>query len=371
MVVGLKQLQPNLLLLSILQFMNNFNCFLENASFEKMPFIIAEVGVNHEGSLELAKRLIDEAAEGGADAVKFQTYKADTLVSKDSPCYWDTTKEPCLNQHQLFSKYDRFMKNDYETLKAYCDRVGITFCSTPFDVESATFLNDLMPFYKISSSDITNKPFIEFLCSFGKPILLSTGASFIEEVHKAVGWVDPAISLILLHCVLNYPTSNANANLGAIRMLQREFPNHIIGYSDHTLPGDMEVLQVATLMGAKVLEKHFTHDKSLPGNDHYHAMDKSDLKKFKKFLTSFEELLGVGDYRDMESQQLSREHARRSLVLTRAMKAGEVIEKADLTWKRPAMGISPDAIEEVVGKAITCDLAEDSVLKWIHLNTVK
>src|ERR1041385_866127 len=150
------------------------------------PYIIAEAGVNHEGSMELAKRLIDEAAEGGADAIKFQTYKADTIASKDSPYYWDITKEPTRSQHELFKKYDKFWKKEYEELKMYCDKAGIEFMSTPFDVEAADFLNELMPVFKISSSDITNLPFIEHQCRFGKPVILSTGSSYIWEVEQAL-----------------------------------------------------------------------------------------------------------------------------------------------------------------------------------------
>ena len=140
----------------------------------KSPYIIAEAGVNHEGSMDIAKRLIDEAAEGGAHAIKFQTYKADTIASKDSPAYWDITEEPTDSQYKLFKKYDKFWKNEFEQLKMYCDKVGIEFLSTPFDIESAKFLNEMMDVFKISSSDITNKPFIDYISDFGKPIILST-----------------------------------------------------------------------------------------------------------------------------------------------------------------------------------------------------
>jgi sialic acid synthase SpsE len=181
----------------------------------RKPFVIAEAGVNHEGSMDLAKRLIDEAAEGGAQAIKFQTYKAHTIASKDSPYYWDITKEPTRSQFELFQKYDKFWKKEYEELKNHCDRAGIEFLSTPFDVESATFLNDMMDVYKISSSDITNLPFIEYMCGFGKPIVLSTGASHKWEVMEAVETIEKyGNPLCLMHCVLNYPTDDINANLG-------------------------------------------------------------------------------------------------------------------------------------------------------------
>ena len=158
-----------------------------------MPYIIAEAGVNHEGSMDLAKRLIREAKTGGADAIKFQTYKADTIASKNSPSYWDTSKESITSQHELFKKYDKFWKDEFYELKNYCDEIGIEFMSTPFDKESAEFLNDLMNVFKISSSDITNKPFIEFICDFGKPIILSTGASSLDEINDAVTWIKSKI----------------------------------------------------------------------------------------------------------------------------------------------------------------------------------
>ena len=230
------------------------------------PYMIAEAGVNHEGSVDLAKRLIEEAAEGGAQAIKFQTYKAATLASKDSPSYWDRSKEPTASQFELFQKYDKFWKSEYEELKKACDEFDIEFMSTPFDVSSADFLNDLMDVYKISSSDLSNLPFIEYQCSFGKPILLSTGASYLWEVQQAVELIQKSgVPLSLMHCVLNYPTLDENANLGMIRSLQKHFPDYLIGYSDHTLPGQMDVCVSATLMGAQIIEKHFTHDKKPAG----------------------------------------------------------------------------------------------------------
>ena len=162
--------------MKLIDFMNSINPY-EPKLYK--PFIIAEAGVNHEGSMQIAKRLIEEACEGGADAIKFQTYKANTIASKNSPAYWDTTKEPISSQYELFCKHDKFWKKEMEELKSHCDKVGIEFLSTPFDIESAKFLNDLMDVFKISSSDITNKPFIEFICNFKKPIILSTGASFL------------------------------------------------------------------------------------------------------------------------------------------------------------------------------------------------
>lgn len=327
------------------------------------PYIIAEVGVNHEGSMTTAKRLVDEAKEGGAHAVKFQSYKAETLASKHSPAYWDITKEPTESQFELFKKHDTFWKDEMQELKDYCDVVGIEFMSTPFDVESAEFLNDMMDVFKISSSDITNKPFIEYICSFGKPVILSTGASSIKEVEDAVNWIKPFnVKLALLHCVLNYPTPDKNANLGMILGLKEAFPNHIIGYSDHTLPKDMKVCEMATMLGAVIIEKHFTHDKTLQGNDHYHAMDIVDLKLFNSNLDSTFEILGGFKIEALADEDKAREHARRSLVAKKDIPKGKTIDKEDLTFKRPAHGISPKFIDQVIGNVAKEDIIEDDII---------
>ena len=331
----------------------------------RWPYVIAEVGVNHECNMDIAKRIIDEACEAGADAVKFQTYKADKIASKHSPAYWDITKEPTLSQYELFKKYDRFWKKDFEVLKIYCEKAGIEFLSTPFDIESALFLNDLMDVFKISSSDITNKPFIEYICAFNKPIILSTGASYLFEIERAVSWIDSYDNpLALLHCVLNYPTEDHHANLGMILQLKKKFPDYLIGYSDHTLPNEMVVLEIANLLGAVILEKHFTYDKSLPGNDHYHAMDKNDLIMFKQKLKRNNKIIGSLEKYSLESEEPARQNARRSLVASRFIPKGNHIDIEDLTWKRPASGISPSQIDNVIGKQAAIDILEDTILQW-------
>lgn len=330
-----------------------------------MPYIIAEAGVNHEGSMDLAKRLIEEAKEGGADAIKFQTYKADKIASKDSPAYWDTTKEPTKSQYELFMKHDKFWEKEMQELKGYCDEVDIEFLSTPFDIESAAFLNEMMAVFKISSSDITNKPFIEYICSFDKPIILSTGGSHLYEIQEAVSWIERfGNPMALLHCVLNYPTLDKNANLGMIMGLKKAFPDKIIGYSDHTLPNDMQVCEIAAILGSQIIEKHFTYDKSLPGNDHYHAMDKQDLKQFKKNLENVFDILGSLKVSALEDETPARKNARRSLVAQKDISKGTIIKKDDLTFKRPAHGVSPKFIDEVVGKTALVDITNDTVIKW-------
>ena len=348
--------------MKLIDFMNSVNPYKPRLY---KPFIIAEAGVNHEGSMQIAKRLIEEACEGGADAIKFQTYKANTIASKNSPAYWDTTKEPISSQYELFCKHDKFWKKEMEELKSYCDKVGIEFLSTPFDIESAKFLNDLMDVFKISSSDMTNKPFIEFICNFKKPIILSTGASFLYEIQESIGWIERAgNTLALLHCVLNYPTPDENANLGMILGLKRAFPDKIIGYSDHTLPKDMQVCKDAILLGATIIEKHFTHDKTLTGNDHYHAMDKNDLTKFKKDIEETFKILGKFEVSALDNEKLARDNARRSLVASKDIKKGDIIKRDDLTFKRPASGISPKFIDDIVGRRAFCNISEDEVLKW-------
>ena len=329
------------------------------------PLLIAEAGVNHEGNIDLAKRLIDEANEGGADAIKFQTYRAHTLASKYSPSYWNTEKEPTLSQFELFQKYDKFWKKEFEQLKRHCDDAGIEFLSTPFDIESADFLNEMMDVFKISSSDITNKPFIEHICQFNKPIILSTGASYLHEIEEAVCWIDAfGNPIALLHCVLNYPTQDNLANLGMIRGLTKHFQGKIIGYSDHTIPADMNTLEVATLLGAVILEKHFTHDKTLAGNDHYHAMDMGDIKRFRKNIKRQLELVGSSTVTALDAEAPARANARRSLVAQRTIPQGEIITKSDLTWKRPANGISPKYIDKLIGKGSLQTIEEDTVLQW-------
>ena len=346
--------------------------FISNIQFTdgsiKRPFVIAEAGVNHEGSMEIAKRLIHEAKEGGADAIKFQSYKAETLASKNSPAYWDLGKEKTSSQYELFKKYDGFWKGEFEELKKYCDQTEIEFLSTPVDLESANFLNDLMDVFKISSSDITNKPFIQYICEFGKPLILSTGASNLDEIYDAIEWIEPSgNSLALLHCILNYPTEAQNANLAMILDLKKNFPKNLVGYSDHTLPYDMKALEVAVLLGASIIEKHFTHDKTLPGNDHYHAMNKEDLIIFNRNLKAIFNLLGEEKKCTLPVEEQARQNARRSLVARQYIPAGKQIQPEDITWKRPASGISPREIDRVMKSKAVKDIFKDTILQWTDI----
>lgn len=227
-----------------------------------------------------------------------------------------------------------------------------------------------MDVYKISSSDITNFNFIEKICSFNKPIILSTGASYLHEIQEAVSLIEEFNNcpLTLLHCVLNYPTPNEFANLGMISGLKQHFPDLIIGYSDHTLPGEMNNLIYAYSLGALVIEKHFTHDKSLQGNDHYHAMDMNDLKLFLNKLNQFKTLYGTSKITALKSEETARNNARRSLVAARKIKRGSIIDAKDLTWKRPAHGISAKFFNDLLGKNSNLDIEEDTVLTWSMFN---
>jgi len=332
------------------------------------PYIVAEIGVNHEGSMDQARKLIDLAKEGGADGAKFQTYKAETLVSRHSPAYWDTTKEPTRSQFDLFKKYDAFGPKEYVALAEHCRAVGIDFLSTPFDDAAIELLDPLVPFFKIASADLTNLPFLRKIAAKRKPVLLSTGASTLAEIDIAVRTLQESgcKEIVLLHCILNYPTENVNAHLRMISGLKRAYPDLLVGYSDHTVPSDsMASLFTAHLLGAVVLEKHFTHDKTLPGNDHYHAMDVHDLKRFTGLLGQIHELLGETDHKQpIASEGISRLNARRSIVVTRPIRKGSKLDASMLTYKRPGTGISPLHWDDVIGAAAARDLEEDHVLTW-------
>lgn len=332
-----------------------------------LPYVIAEVGVNHEGSLNNARELIELAHSGGADAVKFQTYKAETLASRNSPSYWDLSKESTTSQYELFKKYDQFGEKEYELLAEHCRTVGIDFLSTPFDDRAVDFLEPMMPCFKIASADITNFPLIRRIALKGKPVLLSTGASTLDEIEMTVRELEKwgCSSIALLHCVLNYPTPYENAHLNMIVGLQRAFPDNIIGYSDHTVPDEsMLVLTAAYLKGAKIIEKHFTFDKSLPGNDHYHAMDVEDLKRFKLSLALLNKIEGNTDKVPLEDEALAILNARRSIVLKKAVDMGEMFIEDILTCKRPGFGISPVHWDKVIGKKAVRNMPEDHILQW-------
>lgn len=342
---------------------------------KKKPFLIAEVGVNFYDTakemnitpLEAAKLYIDKAKWAGVDAVKFQSYKANTIASKNSPAYWDTTKESTTTQYELFKKFDSFGESEYMELCLYCKEVGIKFMSTPFDIESADYLDKMVDIFKISSSDLSNLPFLRYIAKKGKPIFLSVGASYLSEVEEAVRVIRDSgcKEICLLHCVLSYPCKNKDANLNMIKGLKRFFPDVKIGYSDHTLPDtSMTILATAYLYGAEVIEKHFTLDKTLPGNDHYHAGNPEDFKKAVKNFELIGEISGMEEKTVLDCELIPRREARRSIILKKALKSGEVITEECVITKRPGTGISPKYLDIVLGRKVKMDLEEDTILTW-------
>jgi len=341
--------------------------------------LIAEIGVNYYdiakkdviSPMDAAKLMVKEAKDAGIYAVKFQTYKASTLAAKNSPSYWDTNEEATTSQFELFKKFDSFSYNEYKELSEYCDDLGIEFLSTAFDIESADYLYDLMDVYKISSSDLTNLPFVEHQAKKGKSILLSIGASDKDEIDKTIEIIKANNDqpIVLLHCVLEYPTPFEHANLNRIVTLKEKYPDLIIGYSDHTKPDyHVDVVKTAYNLGALVVEKHFTLDKTLPGNDHYHAMDPEDARKIVEGVEFIKSIRGSYEIKQLESETDSRLNARRSLVAKCDIKKGEVIKREMLTFKRPGTGISPAKIKEIIGKVARIDMTEDTIITYDMIN---
>lgn len=347
--------------------------------FNKKPFLIGDIGVNFYdiareeeiSDMDAAKLMILEAKRCGLDAVKFQSYKAETLASKNSPAYWDLSEEPSTSQFELFKKYDKFGKEEYRQLADYCREIGIMFLSTPFDYDSVDYLDEFMDIYKISSSDLTNIPFIKYIASKNKPILLSTGASTLNEIKQAVRAIEEVstVDIAIMHSILSYPTDYADANLLMIKDLADNFPDYEIGYSDHTKPDrNMFVLTTAYNYGADIIEKHFTLDKSLKGNDHYHAMDPNDVLIFRVNINFISKIKGMKNKQPLICESSARRESRRSIVVTRDIKQGEVITEDILIFKRPGSGISPARIDDVLGKKAIVDIPEDTLLDFDMLS---
>ena len=323
---------------------------------------IAEIGVNHENSIDNAKLMIDQCSKAGVGAVKFQSYHASKIAAKNSPAYWDLSKEKTPSQHELFSKYDHWGESEFIELADYCKSKSIEFMSTPFDDEYVEILNPLVKRYKIASVDLTNYFLIEKIVRMNKPIILSSGASSVNEIKSTVNFLkdlnfDVNNQLTILHCVIKYPNYMKDSGLGNIPVLIKEFPEIKIGYSDHTVPDDsMKVLPLALGLGAEIIEKHFTFDKSIPGNDHYHAFDKNDLNKFKVVLDEYNDAIKTAD---LELQNSSRLYARRGLYLNQSVKKGSKISKEMLTPLRPQMNfITPSDWYKIKDKIIKIDRNE-------------
>ena len=344
--------------------------------------LIAEIGVNYydiavkEGitPMQAAKLMIKEAKSAGIHAVKFQTYKAENLAVKESPSYWDISEESETSQYGLFKRFDSFGKEEYEELARYCEKMEIEFLSTAFDIEAADYLYDLMNIYKISSSDLNNLPFIEYQAMKRKPIILSVGASNREEIERAIQLIRRynKESLTLLHCVLEYPTPYEHANLNKIMSLKEVFPECIIGYSDHTKTDlNYEVLKTAYNLGAVVIEKHFTLDKTLKGNDHYHAMDVKDAKNIIRAIDYIDKLRGSGEICSLESEQAARENARRSVVIACDVKKGTRLTADMLTLKRPGTGIPANEFYALIGRKCCVDIKKDTIMQYEFLTDIR
>lgn len=326
-------------------------------------YIIAEAGVNHNGSFELACRLVDEAKKAGVDCIKFQTFKAEKLVSHSAQKAeyqkretGDSSQQDMLKQLEL--SFDEFLQ-----LKDYCDKVGIAFLSTPFDFDSLAFLNTIdMPFWKIPSGEITNYPYLVALAKTGKPIVMSTGMCTMQEIGEAVNVLkeNGAGEIKLLHCNTEYPTPFEDVNLTAMEDIRKTFGVEV-GYSDHTK--GIEIPIAAAALGATVIEKHFTLDKNMEGPDHKASLEPHELKDMVCAIRNIEKALGDGVKRPSKSEEKNKPIARKSIVAQQPIKKGEIFTADNLTVKRPGEGINPMQWEKVLGTKAIRDFAPDEMIE--------
>jgi N,N'-diacetyllegionaminate synthase len=328
-------------------------------------FVIAEVGVNHNGDIELAHRLIDEAADAGADAVKFQTFQAEAVVSNDAPlaAYQREAMGSAYSQRDLLRSLE-LGYDEHSGLKQHAEERGLCFLSTPFDLESANFLFELgLEAFKLSSGDITNIPLLRRVASFHKPLLVSSGMSTLTEVEAAVAVMrkSGASSFVLLHCTSNYPTAMEDVNLRGMTTLAAAFECPV-GYSDHTQ--GIEVSVAAVAIGASLIEKHFTLDRSLAGPDHRASLEPQELAKMVRSIRNVHAALGGGEKTPRPSEQDTRRAARRSLHLVRNVARGEKLAAGDLIALRPGDGISPLHWDRVIGKTTRISLLSGQCLSW-------
>ena len=329
--------------------------------------LIAEVGVNHLKNLEYAEELVKTAARAGADIVKFQTYDANKLTTKNAPRFWSWDGERDASGSQ-YDSYSVLATPEFEftkRLKGLCDKYNVEFMSTPFDEGAADVLNSLeCSAFKIASGDITNYPLLRKVASFKKPIFLSTGASNLHEINNAIEEIrriNENCDICLMHCTLCYPTRAEDANLSAIIDLATEHPDCVIGYSDHTI--GHEIPSASILYGVKVIEKHYTFDNQLPDSaDHWLSINEEGLSLLAKTLRKLEKAIGCGHKVVLASEELAKKNARRSLVANGPIKKGEKFTYENLIAKRPASGVCPSNIDEVVGKLCNVDMSDDQVL---------
>jgi N-acetylneuraminate synthase len=331
-------------------------------------FIIAEAGVNHNGSLDLAVQLIDAAKAGGADAVKFQTFRADALATRsaEKAPYQERTTASAESQFEMLQRLE-LDAAAHRHLIDHCRQVGIQFLSSPFDAESADLLASLdVQLFKVPSGEITNLPFLEHLARKGQPLILSTGMSTLGEVEEAVRVLQAAgaSKLTLLHCVTEYPTPFDQVNLRAMQTLKAAF-GLPVGYSDHT-PG-IEIAAAAVALGAEVIEKHFTLDRSLPGPDHAASLEPLELRKMVEAIRHVEAALGTGIKAPAPCELPNLPIARKSVVVARSLPAGHQLEQGDLDIKRPGNGIAPKLLPTLIGRTLRVSLSKDEIIMWNHL----
>lgn len=328
-------------------------------------YIIAEAGVNHNGSLEIAKKMVDAVREAGADAIKFQTFKAENIVTQNA----SRAEYQVKNTGEDASQYSMLKKlelsyDDFRELKAYCDDSGIEFLSTPFDLESIDFLQELgIRFLKIPSGEITNFPYLRKIGQTGMPVIMSTGMSTLEEVGDAIGVLREYGSneISLLHCTTEYPAPLDSVNLKAMQTMAEAF-NLPVGYSDHT--SGIAVSVAAVAMGAVIIEKHFTIDRNMEGPDHKASLELDELKAMVKSIRDVEMAMGTGEKTPAESECANADVARKSIVAKTCIKAGELLTEDNITVKRPGTGISPMKWNSVLGKIAPCDFKADDLI-WV------
>lgn len=330
--------------------------------------VIVDAGVNHNNIPERAFQLIKTAARAGADVVKFQTYRADTITTKSAPRYWNSRldTDDGGTQYDTFKRLDHLPAETYPEMMELCKREGVIFSSTPFDIESAMFLGDLgIEIFKISSSDITYLDMIKTIAEFGRPIILSTGTASIAEIEEAIKVIKKAGNddIALQHCMLSYPCKPEDANLRKMTKTMELFPELPVGYSDHT--EGIAIPLAAVALGARTLEKHYTIDKKLPDSpDHSFSLDPAELKELVHDIRNVEASFGtfVDGYYPAEEKAFL--YARKSLVATMDIPKGTKIKTQMLTCKRPGTGIYPKDMNEVIGKKAKVDIKKDSTITW-------
>jgi len=331
-------------------------------------FVIAEAGVNHNGDPALARALIDAAADSAADAVKFQTFRTSALTSRTAPkaAYQIEATGAGESQSEMLMRLE-LSTETLRALQAHAAARGIVFFSTPFDEASADTLAALgVPMFKIPSGEITNLPLLRHIAAKGKPIILSTGMSTLDEVEQALAAIGDVadVPVAILHCVSAYPAPVGEVNLRAMDALRDRF-GRPVGLSDHTL--GLEIALAAVARGAAIVEKHLTLDKNLPGPDHRASLEPAEMAALVRGIRNIEAALGDGVKRPMPSELDTRRVARKSLVAARALRAGEELVKDAVAVKRPGTGISPAELERALGRRVRRDLAADDVIDWTAL----